>query len=1254
MSITRLDAAASAAAATLAYSISAGSDRLLVVSLSAEDSVDPDVTAVDYGGQAMTEIRQELADAGGGVVGYVTVWYLLEAGIAAAIGTTITPTYADPPTDEIIHAASYAGVNQTTPVVEHQGDNSATSTPNPFTTVDLVESSGNMIMAAGVIGEPLPEGVASWQADLTEQTDQLDGSSASSMADRLATTEAEVQVELTWVGPVNRSAIISVHFAQVGFEPSCLREVSATDSPTSTSTSYVVIPGMEMTPGGGDYLAWFTASVNGDGALPGSIFIALFVDGTIVAHTEREIHFDSSMEATTFLFAATHALVQPTDGQVVDVRWFASSLTTMTVLQRTLNLIKLDAADVSEATATGDDTTTSATYVLAGSMILTPGAGKFALFFTCSAEGSGEGDDVRFAVFVNGVIVQHTERAWNQETSITDSEFCYAIAAEVNPTAGQDVEIRWFVQGGTGTVHERTLTLWKTEQIQEVSATGDTTTTSATFALLDSMELTPEAGEYLAIFTGYWEGGLSAAHDIDAVIVEGTTEIPHTQRTSGSDGSTPDMDHCVGSNGIVNLDGIEDVEIHWRRSVGDTATCHERTLILISCLAQVDKDAVDAVDIDFVEVAELLGLAEPTDQLDVDLAEDADLLGLAEPVDTLDIDLAEDALIDAEAEVQDDVDLDLGEDVEVLVPVDPDDTLDVDLGEDAETAVMIDPDDVLDIDLGEDAAGEVEGTAQDDVDVGLAEDAELLAAAEPDDTLDLDLGEDSETAVLVEDDDQLDLDLGEDAGVAVSIDPQDQLDVDLGEVARIAVEAGVQDTLDIEIDQAALISVVVSVVDLLDVSIDDVALVAGVVVALETLDLSLDEIAEVVSGVTLIFATDGLDISLNEVAEVVAAIQATDDLDITVDEVAEVVAAIQASDQLDLAIEQTAAIVATVSAIENLDVSLDELAEIAAVVEASDVLNLAIDDAGQVSVGITVDDTLDVALDELAELLGLLGVTDALDIELQEAAQILALISRSDTLDITIDDFGNVAVQVLAQDVIDLATDEAGVVVVGIVSQDTLDLATVETSELLAFLARADSLSLAIVEGSPVIFVQGNVEDTLGLEIVDLAAVNVPIVVSDVLNVATEDLAVVVAALQANDLIDLAVDEQAELAAALAVLDDLDLDLGEETDVAIMVDVLDQLDLTTDQAAATAAILVAADNLDISIDDVAQIIRAIGVVDSLDLELDEAGEIEILAPFQGIIVQPFTLTVCREVQFKLTVCREVRFTLQIEGSGVQP
>jgi hypothetical protein len=351
---------------------------------------------------------------------------------------------------------------------------------------------------------------------------------------------------------------------------------------------------MNLTPGGGDYLAWFSTSVNDQNSLPETISIALFVDGTIVAHTEREITFNASLEPTTFMFAGTHAFVQPTDGQVVDVRWKTSRQgppTTMTVLQRTLNLIQLNAADIDEVTATGDDTTTSTSFTAMNSMQITPGAGRYVLFFTASAEGSDADDDVAMAVFVDGVEQSHTERHWNQEDSIFGSSFCYAIAAEVNPGASEVVEIQWFVEGGTGTVHERTLTLWelveaagKTPNIEEASATAETTTTSTSFELLNSMTLTPVADTrgHLAIFTSYWHTN-SQSGSLEAVIVEGTTEITHTQRASGSDASTPFMDHAVASNGIVNPDGIEDVEVHWRRSSSGTTTGHERTLILIQC-----------------------------------------------------------------------------------------------------------------------------------------------------------------------------------------------------------------------------------------------------------------------------------------------------------------------------------------------------------------------------------------------------------------------------------------------------------------------------------------------------------------------------------------------------------------------------------------------------------------------------------------------------------------------------------------------
>lgn len=1205
-----MDTAASGAGATLAYSISAGSDRLLVVALSAEDATDPVVSDVDYGGQAMTLVRSEIANPGSGTRAYVSVWYLLESGIAAAVGTTITPNYSGVNDSETISAASYAGVRQSSPVIEHQGDNTAGSTPNPFTTVDLVESSGNLILAAGANGN---DTTASWQADLTEQTDQQDGSSTGSMADRLSTTEGSVTVELTWASQ-NRACIISVHFAQVGAEPSCLREVSGTGSPTSTSTSYVVIPGMEMTPGGGDYLAWFTTSVNGTGGLPGSIFIALFVDGTIVAHTEREIHFDSSMEDTTFLLAATHALVQPTDGQAVDIRWRASSLTTMTVLQRTLNLIKLDAADVNEATATGDDTTTSSSYTAMDSMQITPGPGKFALFFTTSAEGDGTDDDVAMAVFVDGVILQHTERLIEQEGSITDSEFVYAIACEVNPGAGEVVEIRWHSQGGaTATVHERTLTLWKTEQIQEASATGSTTTTSDTFGLLDSMELTPEAGEYLAIFSAYWEGSSSSAHDLDAIIVEGTTEIPHTQRTSGSDGSTPSMDHVVASNGIVNLDGIENLEIHWRRVDAGTATCHDRTVILISCLAVVEKDAIDTVD---------LAIDEGVAGLQVQVG----------PVDTLALAILEGPpAIDVEGVALDDLDLALGEEAAGASEAEVTDTLDL--------AVLEGPTEV--------AAGL---TAEDDLDLAILEGpAEVAAGIVAQDTLALAIAEaTAEILVGVQAIDTLDLALLEQAVLDAAAEVADTLDLAIAEVAQVVVTIVAQDVLDLAIAEAA-------------------ALVAAGLTTEDTLDLAIAEAAEVVaSGVIEKVAADTLGLAIIEAAaQVAVGLTVEDSLGLSIAEgVADLLAKADPVDTTGLTADEISNLLAAASRLDGLDLALGELAEVAAAIDSFDTLSITIDDAGQVTVAIDAADNLDLALAELAQLLALLGASDTLDIVLDEAAQVLALIARSDTLSIVIDDAGQVAVQVTASDQLDLAIIEGpGQVVVGIVAADTLALAIAEASQVLAFLQRADTLNLALVEGVPVLFATASAEDTIDLAIDDQATVQVPIEASDLLALAIDEISQVVVAIQATDLLALTVDEIQTLAGFLNRSDIAGLALGEDAQVAVFLQALDTLDLAIDDASDLVVALQAADALDISIAEFSQLFLALSAADTLGLRIDEVSDVFKETAFDGVIVQPFTLVACREAAFTLVACREVpitlvaarevQFTLQIEGSGEQ-
>ena len=209
--ISRLDAATSVAASTLNYSVSAGSNRILVACFSWEFNGQTDITGVTYGGQTMTQVfQQDTPDTG--LSAGVACFYILDAGIQAASGTTISPTYSTAPADEIIHAASYAGVDQTggaTTVPETATAETNETTPNPFTTIDITEASGNLVIAIVTTGNAT---TATWQSDMTEQTDQTDASSFSSLADRLSTTNANVTVEGT-IASQNRAAGGSAEFA---------------------------------------------------------------------------------------------------------------------------------------------------------------------------------------------------------------------------------------------------------------------------------------------------------------------------------------------------------------------------------------------------------------------------------------------------------------------------------------------------------------------------------------------------------------------------------------------------------------------------------------------------------------------------------------------------------------------------------------------------------------------------------------------------------------------------------------------------------------------------------------------------------------------------------------------------------------------------------------------------------------------------------------------------------------------------------
>lgn len=362
-----------------------------------------------------------------------------------------------------------------------------------------------------------------------------------------------------------------------------ISEAIASGDITTSSGTDVLMTSMTLTPGAGDYLAVFSTSVHNDtaGAL---VRCSLYVNSVQQAHTEREILAEGSLLPPGFQhLLATNAHLSVGAGEDVEVHWHVSA-GTGTAGRRTLNLFPISASDV-EASAVDNPTTSSGTDVLLTSMTLTPGAGDYLAIFSTSADGPA-GSQLAFSLYVGGVQVPHTERFIDQETSIPNTEMVVFIAAEVNPTAGQDVEVQWRRSAGSGTItaHERTLTLFQTPtaNIFEASATGTTTSTSTTDEAINSMTQTPGAAEYLALFSSSFTwGALGSDADINTSIYDNAVQVTDTERLITQNASVDSAGMCHATHGIVSPGAGQAVDVRWRSNLTDTRTAHERTLVLV-------------------------------------------------------------------------------------------------------------------------------------------------------------------------------------------------------------------------------------------------------------------------------------------------------------------------------------------------------------------------------------------------------------------------------------------------------------------------------------------------------------------------------------------------------------------------------------------------------------------------------------------------------------------------------------------------
>ena len=215
----------------LTHTAGSGSDRLLLFVVGYENGADPGVSAVTYGGQSLTPIIG--AVAGTSIFGRVELWYLNEAGIAAASGNTFSVTWGvATPSQPMYAAATYKKVNQNSPISDSASNSTDTSTPNPITaTVNVVD--GAMAVSGAISGN---NGSYTWGGGWSEGTDQTSGTTTTmSSAEHAVTTDGTDTASATHSGP-NRQAIVAAVLTSA-LTPTAT--VSGTTTPSATEPELV-------------------------------------------------------------------------------------------------------------------------------------------------------------------------------------------------------------------------------------------------------------------------------------------------------------------------------------------------------------------------------------------------------------------------------------------------------------------------------------------------------------------------------------------------------------------------------------------------------------------------------------------------------------------------------------------------------------------------------------------------------------------------------------------------------------------------------------------------------------------------------------------------------------------------------------------------------------------------------------------------------------------------------------------------------
>jgi hypothetical protein len=175
------------------FNVSAGTNRIVVVALSAEKNGGGPiaVNSVSLGDQPLTELFDFTTGNSSAYHNLHWVGYLLEAQITARSGSALTITYSNAPSNPFdapkIHYASYEHVDQTTPIAA-SSSNTSTNASSLSLTSALTAGEGDKIVGFNVAGQHYGPGIST--PGYTEQTQSIGATNghASATYHRTATT----------------------------------------------------------------------------------------------------------------------------------------------------------------------------------------------------------------------------------------------------------------------------------------------------------------------------------------------------------------------------------------------------------------------------------------------------------------------------------------------------------------------------------------------------------------------------------------------------------------------------------------------------------------------------------------------------------------------------------------------------------------------------------------------------------------------------------------------------------------------------------------------------------------------------------------------------------------------------------------------------------------------------------------------------------------------------------------------------------